>query len=158
MGLVEGVDWSQQGWDIIIDDGSHLPEHQLVSFTALFPFVRPGGVYVIEDIETSYFDGPSAKIYGYPITNAGLGKPPPGNFVEKMKQLVDVVNRDWFYHPEFSILGPEVDLAICVARTHTHTHTHTNVYDICIHTHTRAHTHTNTHSLSLLGRPCYKRD
>ena len=32
-------------------------------------------------------------MYGVPIHDAGLGKPPPENFVEKMKQIVDVVNR-----------------------------------------------------------------
>lgn len=103
------VDWQKCGWDIVIDDGSHLPRHQLISFYKLFPFVRPGGVYVIEDIETSYFDANFAEIYGYKIKNAGIGKPAPGNFVEKMKQLIDVVNRHWFYRPEYSVLGPKID-------------------------------------------------
>lgn len=103
------VDWQKCGWDIVIDDGSHLPRHQLISFYKLFPFVRPGGVYVIEDIETSYFDASFAEIYGYKIKDAGIGTPPPGNFVEKMKQLIDVVNRHWFYRPEYSVLGPKVD-------------------------------------------------
>ena len=105
-------EWDRVGWDLIIDDGSHVPRHMLVSFITLYPFVRPGGIYVIEDIETSYLDHPQAKIYGYKITGAGVGKPPPGNFVEKMKQLIDVINRDWFYHPEFSILGASVDHSI----------------------------------------------
>ena len=26
-----------------------------------------------------------------------------------MKQLIDVLHRDWFYHPEFSVFGPSVD-------------------------------------------------
>jgi hypothetical protein len=104
--------WDRVGWDLIIDDGSHVPEHNLISFAALYPFVRPGGLYVIEDIESSYLDHPNAVIYGYKIEGAGLGKPPPGNFVEKMKQLVDVINRDWFYDPKFTILGPSVDHSI----------------------------------------------
>ena len=105
-------DWDRVGWDLVIDDGSHVPEHNLISFAALYPFVRPGGLYVIEDIESSYLDHPNANIYGYKIEGAGLGKTPPGNFVEKMKQLVDVMNRDWFYAPNFSILGPSVDHSI----------------------------------------------
>jgi hypothetical protein len=108
----ESPDWDRVGWDLVIDDGSHVPRHQLVSFVALYPFVRPGGLYVIEDIESSYLDHPDTTIYDYKIVGAGVGKPPPGNFVEKMKQLVDVLNRDWFYHPEFSILGPLVDHSI----------------------------------------------
>jgi Methyltransferase domain len=36
--------------DIVIDDGSHLPEHQIVTLKSLLPAIRPGGVYVCEDI------------------------------------------------------------------------------------------------------------
>lgn len=35
--------------DVVIDDASHLYGPTLASFEALFPLVRPGGVYVIED-------------------------------------------------------------------------------------------------------------
>lgn len=92
------------GWDIVIDDGSHLPRHQLISFEELFPHVRPGGLYVIEDIESSYVDDGTA-IYGYDIIDGGVGKPPPGNAVEKFKQLVDVINRRHFSHPDFSVMS-----------------------------------------------------
>ncbi|MGW2425656.1 hypothetical protein ACWC0C_41540 [Streptomyces sp. NPDC001709] len=44
-------------FDIVIDDGSHINEHVRTSFTALFPHVRPGGFYVIEDLWTSYLPG-----------------------------------------------------------------------------------------------------
>lgn len=36
--------------DIIIDDGSHDPDHFLESFRRLWPSVRPGGYYCIEDL------------------------------------------------------------------------------------------------------------
>jgi hypothetical protein len=36
--------------DIIVDDGSHYPEHQIASFDLLYPILNVGGVYVIEDI------------------------------------------------------------------------------------------------------------
>lgn len=36
--------------DIVIDDGSHKPRHQRRSFDMLWPHVRPGGVYVCEDV------------------------------------------------------------------------------------------------------------
>jgi hypothetical protein len=41
--------------DIIIDDGSHVNEHVLVSFELLFKHVKEGGYYVIEDTQTSYW-------------------------------------------------------------------------------------------------------
>ncbi|HET7375323.1 MAG TPA: hypothetical protein VFK30_01370, partial [Anaerolineae bacterium] len=36
--------------DIVIDDGSHLADHQIVSFEELLPHLRAGGVYCCEDI------------------------------------------------------------------------------------------------------------
>ena len=35
--------------DLVIDDASHFLDESRASFNALFPLVRPGGVYVIED-------------------------------------------------------------------------------------------------------------
>jgi predicted O-methyltransferase YrrM len=35
--------------DLVIDDASHFYEPTLASFEALFPLVRPGGLYIIED-------------------------------------------------------------------------------------------------------------
>jgi len=40
-------------FDIIIDDGGHTMEQQMVSFGCLFKKVKPGGLYVIEDLGTS---------------------------------------------------------------------------------------------------------
>ena len=37
-------------FDLIIDDGSHDPQHQANTATTLMPYLAPGGVYVIEDI------------------------------------------------------------------------------------------------------------
>lgn len=39
-----------EGIDACIDDGSHVPEHQIASFEALFSRLNPGGVYICEDI------------------------------------------------------------------------------------------------------------
>jgi len=37
-------------FDAIIDDGSHRPDHQQQSIGYLFPLLRSGGIYVIEDL------------------------------------------------------------------------------------------------------------
>ena len=42
-------------FDVVIDDGSHRCEHVIGTFQALFPFVRDGGFYVVEDLQTSYW-------------------------------------------------------------------------------------------------------
>jgi len=39
-----------QQFDLIIDDGSHRPEHQVAAIEQLSPLLRPGGLFVIEDI------------------------------------------------------------------------------------------------------------
>lgn len=38
-----------QGIDLVLDDASHLYEPTKKSFEALFPLLRPGGLYIIED-------------------------------------------------------------------------------------------------------------
>lgn len=38
------------GLDIIIDDGGHTPEQQTVTLEEMLPHLRPGGVYLCEDV------------------------------------------------------------------------------------------------------------
>lgn len=52
---VEELDsfWGSIGkpsFDFIIDDGSHRPDHQQISLGFLFPKLKPGGLYFIEDL------------------------------------------------------------------------------------------------------------
>ncbi len=41
--------------DVVIDDASHLYEPTRASFETLFPLLRPGGLYLIEDWQWSYY-------------------------------------------------------------------------------------------------------
>lgn len=66
-----GLDWQYEGpqaapetitamlaagpWDGIIDDGSHAPMDQIETLMGLWPAVRHGGWYAIEDLQTSYW-------------------------------------------------------------------------------------------------------
>lgn len=43
-------------FDIIIDDGSHYWSEQQKSFDLLYPQLNKGGVYILEDLWTSYID------------------------------------------------------------------------------------------------------
>ncbi len=40
----------RDGFDVIIDDASHASYHQQLAFRVLFPRLRPGGLYIIEDL------------------------------------------------------------------------------------------------------------
>jgi hypothetical protein len=42
------------GFDIIIDDASHISSKTIATFRNLWPLLSPGGIYVIEDLQTSY--------------------------------------------------------------------------------------------------------
>lgn len=46
---------SKGNFDIIIDDGGHTMDQQQISFGYLFPHVKRGGYYIIEDLHTSFF-------------------------------------------------------------------------------------------------------
>ncbi|MFE0019907.1 class I SAM-dependent methyltransferase [Amycolatopsis sp. NPDC059021] len=63
-------------FDVIIDDGSHLNDHILTSFDVLLPYVTTGGLYVIEDLWTSYCTGyrGHATAAAAPDTALGLVK------------------------------------------------------------------------------------
>jgi hypothetical protein len=60
--------------DIIIDDASHMNRLTIGSFQHLWPWLKRGGIYVIEDIESSWwdehgFDGmPNNNDFYYPTT------------------------------------------------------------------------------------------
>jgi len=41
-------------FDLIIEDGSHVWGHQILTLQTLFKHVRPGGYYILEDLVTSY--------------------------------------------------------------------------------------------------------
>jgi hypothetical protein len=62
--------------DIVIDDGCHKPELQIVSAEELLPFLRPGGVYVCEDVTgafnhfASYIRGLGHKLNDYSLFRA----------------------------------------------------------------------------------------
>jgi hypothetical protein len=63
--------------DVLIDDGGHEMAQQLVTFDELFPAVSAEGVYLVEDLHTSY----------WPSYGGGLRA--PGSFIEFAKSLID---------------------------------------------------------------------
>ena len=67
-------------FDMILDDGSHMNEHVIYSFEHLFESLKSGGVYVVEDCHTSYYD------------DYGGGRYKQGSMIEYFKGIVDEVN------------------------------------------------------------------
>ena len=73
------------GLDIVLDDGSHIGRHQRASFETLFPRLSYGGLYVIEDLHTSYWQGPH---------EGGYRK--KGTAIEYLKQMMDDMH-GWYH-------------------------------------------------------------
>lgn len=66
--------------DILIDDGGHTMRQQIATFEELFPYVSPNGVYLIEDLHTSYWE------------RWGGGYKRQGSFIEYSKNFIDQIN------------------------------------------------------------------
>jgi hypothetical protein len=43
--------------DLIVDDASHITQEQIDTFNLWWPFIAPGGCYIIEDIHTMHYTG-----------------------------------------------------------------------------------------------------
>lgn len=72
----------------INDDGSHYPSHQVSAFNILFPkLLQPGGIYILEDIETSYWK--RGDLYGNTLQ---FGFRHPRSTIEIFKHLIDNIN------------------------------------------------------------------
>ncbi|GAA4475018.1 class I SAM-dependent methyltransferase [Gluconacetobacter asukensis] len=68
-------------FDIIIDDGSHMASHQIISFMSLFyEGLKVGGIYLVEDLECMY--------WGSTNTYRDL----PSTSVDFFKKLIDFQN------------------------------------------------------------------
>ncbi len=93
--LRNGIDQISHSISLVVDDGSHFPSHQLLSLSFLFQnLLINGGIYIIEDVETSYWR--TGSIYGY---NFNYGLHDPWSTIEALKIASDYVNRK-FLSPE----------------------------------------------------------
>ena len=69
--------------DIVIDDGGHTMVQQITTFEELYPHVQPHGIYLCEDLHTSYL----------PAYGGGYRK--DGTFIQYATRLVDQLH-GWY--------------------------------------------------------------
>jgi len=67
-------------FDIIIDDGSHIHDHIIKSFTSLYPYLNNSGYYVVEDVinnyeTTNFFTRYAYGLNYYPTNKATVDEP-----------------------------------------------------------------------------------
>jgi hypothetical protein len=82
--FLESVVRDMGGVDIVLDDGSHGAGDQRSSLEILFPLLSVAGLYVVEDLHTSYW------------STYGGGYRRPGAFIELTKAIVDDLHR-WYH-------------------------------------------------------------
>ncbi|HLQ19391.1 MAG TPA: class I SAM-dependent methyltransferase [Tabrizicola sp.] len=70
-------------FDLIVDDGGHKMHQQITSFRHLWPQLRDRGLYIVEDVHTSYWPG------------FGGGLREPASFIEFAKDLIDQMH-SWY--------------------------------------------------------------
>lgn len=81
--------------DVLIDDGGHHPNEMRVTFEELFPIVRPGGVYICEDIINgneflAYLGGLSEHLMTY--RTVPLDEPGVASSAGRLQQAVEAIH------------------------------------------------------------------
>ena len=77
--------------DILIDDGGHTMEQQITTFEELFDHIKDNGIYLCEDLHTSYW------------LKYGGGLKRNGTFIEYSKDWIDFLHA---YHSHQKSLQP----------------------------------------------------
>ncbi|MBS3993932.1 MAG: class I SAM-dependent methyltransferase [Bacteroidetes bacterium] len=80
-------------FDIVIDDGSHINEHVIKTFEIIFPKLKNGGIYVVEDTQTSYWEGFGGSSYEFNKT---------GTIYSFFKSLIDSMNSEEFIIKDYN--------------------------------------------------------
>lgn len=90
-------------FDIICDDGSHYSQDIVTTFNILFPFLKSGGYYVIEDQQCSY--PPYTTDFGSRFNANNLTSVQYINLiVDRLHKKEDKVIDGIFIHPEITFI------------------------------------------------------
>jgi hypothetical protein len=82
--------------DIIIDDGSHFNDHVIATFKILFPLMSLNGIYVVEDLQTSYWDKLEGQSWG-----GSQDLSAPHTSMNYFKTLIDGLNHEEYTMDEY---------------------------------------------------------
>lgn len=79
--------------ELIVDDGSHISSLTIRSFEILFPLLKPGGIYAVEDTHTSYWEdmGGSVEVNDLTVSTT----------INYFKRLVDDIH--YIHIPGFEV-------------------------------------------------------
>ena len=77
--------------DVLIEDGGHTMGQQIATFEEIYPTMAEDGVFLIEDLHTSYW------------ADYGGAYRDPGTFIEYAKNLTDQLNAHHSQQPELEV-------------------------------------------------------
>lgn len=117
------------GFDLVVEDASHIGAYSHITFHTVFPHLQPGGIYIVEDWGTGYFDDfvDGGRFQEYPLNfhDGNVPKRLPSHdfgMVGFVKSLVDLTSepdiRDNMSDPpkhKSRIETLEFSAAICIA-------------------------------------------
>jgi SAM-dependent methyltransferase len=90
--------------DVILDDGSHKMEDQQITFATLFKSLKPGGIFIIEDLHTSLECSMPEKAWcGWGDPNKTITLDMLNNFIETGK-----IKSDYMTKEEISYLNKNI--------------------------------------------------
>jgi hypothetical protein len=100
---------SQYAPTVILDDASHKWSHQILALHTLFPGLPAGGIYIVEDLQTSfkpvsdrgYADSPedtathllrlTCAVAGRGAEHAAADSAPPGKAIAELAEMTDAI-------------------------------------------------------------------
>jgi len=100
--------------DIIIDDGSHWMHHQQISLASLFKYLKPGGIYVIEDLFSSHPQPPFLPMSSQLSPDDTLTQDMLHDFVKTKKMVSMFMKED-----EIKYLEENIDKCIIEKARHS---------------------------------------
>jgi len=78
---------------VVLDDGSHMWDQQRAALQRFWPWLKPGGIYIIEDLQSSY--------------EAGFAREDAFPFADLMLKLAQALQLRGTEFDRFARLGPE---------------------------------------------------
>lgn len=90
--------------DIIIDDASHKWSHQILSFEYMFPHLKDGGIFIMEDLGTSFEPYNEMPRYADNYEDAAT-------YFSKLFMLVVGINKKHFSYDKYKPNASLVNLA-----------------------------------------------
>jgi hypothetical protein len=100
--FIDFIFYKYKNFDLVIDDGSHQNSDIIFSFERIFPRMKSGGIYIVEDSCTSYWEE-----YGGGLLNQNSA-------IEYFKKKVDESNffgarikrsENWHFRKDYELLN-----------------------------------------------------